>query len=879
MGLGTTKKKRVAYTAIQRMIEDDAITDSNRLAILRYLIENEGKTSASINSKTIPDYIIDAKQSSIVAKMDRAYNYAASGSYTYGLPTAANVSFHGFDITPVVKAYIESSLGYSVSMLYCNIGDANYSHFLWKKLIDAYGYNPTTNEITALSSSEGFPCYLKTAKLYYGIATVSSDETGETLKQYGLSTESGQCLTRSQDLNRPAVAIDVNTNVQDAYVDVTYQYIEIVPDTVAPPMATVNTLTFNTIDGYAEKGSSVSISVNSVFTINVGTDSTGYFTHTFSTALIVGDIVTILVTDEALNSSAALNKTVPYTNTSPATTGSDKTVIEITHTKYFTFNFVGYISSAVPIIPAEPDDPPTVVVGSDDYVPDYDYIQASYTYNVSGATHVGYLTYAYGTNTVAALEDLFNTSNTSGEFYPRLYTRLNQQDLPNTLSPSSNEYKTSSRMGSLMGIDWKDLSKSLHESVEDIQEVHQMFVGLAIPMNTNDPALHEYLYRYWFKTYQDINDYITDPLFPVIGGKKGQTIKVEDSVYTHYVSFEAIAIISITGSIGATGTYAHEYVNEYQDATNSTYEANTGNTEYSQQVFNPYPSYHSYKHQINATTYTEVRVYSSLVSHSFSGLTTSAVGDDPDLLIPLDRTATLYMTGKEKEILYSKCLYLFVNLVKIIKIKWYQREGFRIVINIIALIIIIMSKGSATKLAIALIKLAIVNIAIRIIIRLLIKLGVREDIASAVGAVLSFMAGSGVDSIQGLTSMTALQTLQALSTAFNIYTKTYEYRMKALIKESEDFYINSKEKEEELKQARALLDTDTISMDLQLLLKDARSTVFIKLGESPDEFMYRNPINVTNLTVNYIENYVAIMMQPPNLNTMLNQIKRGDDYV
>ena len=65
MGLGTTKKKLVVFTAVQRMLEDAAITESSKAAIMRYLIENDGKTSASLNDKTIPDYLIEAAQNSI----------------------------------------------------------------------------------------------------------------------------------------------------------------------------------------------------------------------------------------------------------------------------------------------------------------------------------------------------------------------------------------------------------------------------------------------------------------------------------------------------------------------------------------------------------------------------------------------------------------------------------------------------------------------------------------------------------------------------------------------------------------------------------------------------------------------------------------------
>ena len=76
MGLGTTKKKLVVFTAVQRVMEDAAITESSKAAIMHYLIENDGKTSASLNDKTIPDHLIEAAQNSIPAKFNKAYNYA-----------------------------------------------------------------------------------------------------------------------------------------------------------------------------------------------------------------------------------------------------------------------------------------------------------------------------------------------------------------------------------------------------------------------------------------------------------------------------------------------------------------------------------------------------------------------------------------------------------------------------------------------------------------------------------------------------------------------------------------------------------------------------------------------------------------------------------
>ena len=36
----------------------------------------------------------------------------------------------------------------------------------------------------------------------------------------------------------------------------------------------------------------------------------------------------------------------------------------------------------------------------------------------------------------------------------------------------------------MLGLNWKDWSKTLHESIEDIADVQQLFTTLAVPMNT-----------------------------------------------------------------------------------------------------------------------------------------------------------------------------------------------------------------------------------------------------------------------------------------------------------------------------------------------------------------------------------------------------------
>jgi len=882
MGIFSSRERTYAFTAIQRMSEDADIIPSSKVAMLHYLAASANSPSVSVNDKSLAQYLMEYSQKSLPSRCRRAYRFAENGGYAYGLPTANEAVVAGINLSNKVKTFLDATTGHTVSMVYAYIGDPNYQHFMWKKLIEVYGYNPTTNELATFTNSKGFPCYLQTGKLIFGSQTVVSTESGEALQQYGYSTESGECLSRSQNLNAPVVTPDVNTNTPDAIAEVFYQYNEPIPDVTPPPIAVVNNLSTTTINGYAEKDSYLSVFVNGSYVTLIAASSTGYFTYTFGTALTTGDTVRLFVVDDASNVSDEVDTVVPYTNGSPVTLGTDKTITTITRTESFTFDFLDYIPSAIPVIPAEPDDTPTVVVGDDSYVPEYDYIQACYTYVDSGTTHIGYLTYAYGTNTIPELEDLFSTSVAAGQFYPRLYARVNRQNLANTLSPSSSEYKSSKQLARMLGLNWQDWSKTLHDSIEDINDVQQLFLTMAVPMNTSDAAIREYLYRYWLKTYNELTVDITTGALASINGKEGITLEVKDTAYAHYVSFSAITKHTVSGTIGSVGTYTSDYLNGYEAAIAAGYAPGTGVVQYATVMPTMYSAYHTYKYQNTESTYIEIRVYSAKSVHIFSGLSTTAIGEDGNLIIPLDRTATAYMTSKEKEILYAKSLHLFVNMVKIIKIKWYQRSGFKIVMNVVAVVIAVVTVGAGAPLSaylVAIVQALVINVAINVAIKLLIKLGLPKEVA-AVLVFIAVLKGSGIsiNNLADIAKLTTIQLLQTASLAFQISNKVIALNMQELQKEAEVFYTESQEKQAALKQAKDLLGGEVMDAELELLSSHLRNQVFIKLGEMPEDFLSRNPINVTQLSHALAENYVDIMLQPPSLADRLNQMKRGDDY-
>ena len=203
--------------------------------------------------------------------------------------------------------------------------------------------------------------------------------------------------------------------------------------------------------------------------------------------------------------------------------------------------------------------------------------------------------------------------------------------------------------------------------------------------------------------------------------------------------------------------------------------------------------------------------------------------------------------------------------------------------NVIAIAIAVFSVGSGAPLSayiIAAVQALAINIAINITLRLLIKLGLSSEAAGVLTLVLVMYGGTYISGgvIPIATESFAINLLTGLSYAFQMYSKVVALNLKQLQKEAEDFFANSQEKQLVLKQAKELLDGEVFDMDLELLIGNSRSQVFIKLGEKPEDFLARSPLNVTQLSKALVENYVDIMLQPPSLADMLNQSKRGDDY-
>lgn len=431
-----------------------------------------------------------------------------------------------------------------------------------------------------------------------------------------------------------------------------------------------------------------------------------------------------------------------------------------------------------------------------------------------------------------------------------------------------------------MGIDWAEWSASLHSSIAEstpIGDVRQIFLTLAAPMNTTDPVIIEYQYRYWQKMYDELTTNVTTGALAGTGARIGKVLEIKDTKYTNYIGFNAVNVTTFTGTIGAVGTYNSEYVNAKRVWNATHYAASTGRGAYSLEGSPVPPAHHVYRYQDTLTTYKEVKVFGAGSTHSFEGFSTSSAGTDDNLVIPIDKTVVVYLSSNEKEILFGKCFYLVVNLTKVIKTAWYARGAFKVVLVIVAIVLAFYGQAPLSAKILAFVVAVTVSVAVSVIITYLIKKGIITGRLASALAVVAFVLSAlkGVVNVS-LLNLTAMQLLTFTSFAFDMTAKAYTYEYQQVQKEASSFSLEVQEKQAALAKAKELLGDPPIPLELELLVSNSRSKVFITLGESPDDFMAKGSMNVIETLQGFVSNYVEIMMQPPNLQQLLNQTQRGN---
>ena len=214
MSIFKTRYKTSVATTVTRGIPDNMIPDAVKTGTLKGIFAGD----------QLVENILEEIASSIGVKAERMYRYAET-DYVHGLPSSS-IHFSNAG-QAAVQAVLTTLEGQPVTIKYSKYGPLNSLHFGWMAIVERYGYNAQTNELTVLSAAKGRPVYLADMVVMVAEATVAELENG-SLDQWGTSPRSGYVPTLgmfsggsgfSTILRSTPYAIDLSASVDYIRVD------------------------------------------------------------------------------------------------------------------------------------------------------------------------------------------------------------------------------------------------------------------------------------------------------------------------------------------------------------------------------------------------------------------------------------------------------------------------------------------------------------------------------------------------------------------------------------------------------------------------------------------------------------------------------------
>ena len=751
------------------MIDDENIQPMSKSVVLAYLRSTDS-ASTKTSTRSLADYLVEGRQSTIIAKLKRAHRMSKSDTYAMGevkgsyefKPTKERLN------TQLVST-LDTILGFTPDIVYQEFGKANYYHIAKYTLQESYGYNPITNEVLNESDRIGKKVYLKDIVIELNQNTVDLSDQIQLVFQ-GPTATSGYTPFRVA-ASRPHTQIQVTSAIPDSKCTFDLCYAD-------------------------DSGNEVSY--------NITMDYTNYISPNDTDSDVI-DEDTVL--------------------------GTNPDVI-------------------APSVPA-----PTT---------DADYVMAYYTYTRNDKEYAEYFTYRTGTNLIAKLEEVVESVEKTGVYPPRLYARMRGTNYVK-YSEDTEEYKSMTKYGKLLGIKWKDWVEEVHDNMSGLEYVREIFLTFGVEANSKNKVVHQYLYHYFDTAYRGLPNvsakgytvkgkFINKVLSLPPSARQGVTIHLKDSLHTSGLSFAAIDKQLVKGTITDVGKYTFKYVN----------------------------GAHTYYYQETENSYTAIAVYNlKSIDLMDGGHWFTPSGTSEDLIVPLDLAITANLTSVELEKLYAMSMQMVVNTSQTVKKKWYQTGIFKVVMFIVAIVITVFfpPAGLAALGTMALVAVGIgISVAISVVIRLLqklvISLGISSTFFQVIMVILAVVAAAyggylNITNTTGLAGMTASNVMLVSNAAFAMANAGQQVALVKAMNQYQQSVLDLQARDQSLKEkveALGLLQVPT--PEIMIFLPPV--SLDIRLGEEPEEYYEKSihNVNVGTYVYDYIESYVDINTLLPDLNKL-----------
>jgi len=428
-----------------------------------------------------------------------------------------------------------------------------------------------------------------------------------------------------------------------------------------------------------------------------------------------------------------------------------------------------------------------------------------------GFTH--YWAYEQALGTYPALDDISNLGIYAEDMLPIIPLRKEFENSNDPLSSSysATEADTSRALLKILGLDYDYIIEEISNN-PDIALIEDAFVLFGLNIYSTDVNVQEILYvlfnNFYISSTISKADYDANPT-----GVAVNLVKVEEQNYNASICYNYIEETMETGSIGPIG----HYETEVQVEINDTYEEDPDTGVTSGGGVN---SQYYLRKQITANSYTQLRVdglYAITVIRTVIGTyktTTVELSEDAaeqiKFVVPLSLDALDNAAYLTKERVVMEALHIVIYAADHVHLEWYETEEFlslvSVVLKIIAIVILFYSLGSASNVAAALYALAqqlLIQYILKLALAELLEYYADNDAAKA-AIIIAYLYASYALGGSGAGELFSAETLMNLVTAVNI---DISIEAKSLEEERLEFLMDADERQEELENARDLLDT------------------------------------------------------------------------
>lgn len=778
--------------SVTRVIDDEYMPDVIGQAITKYTLDKQ-------NTMSLTDLMLQYGWKSNAVKWKAAYRYAARpGKYTYGLPVSglvAATSFTNAESLGLVLATLTG--GTDIQYGYSKFGSINFRHAMWQLITSNYNYNVITNELPTLSSQIGKPVYLSNAINYLTNDTqVLADPF--SLEHWGASPQAGFTPSRPANPSKEDT-LDRLSDTGNNYIRIEYQF------AVTGAKTTTSVATTTVTKKVTPPGGSPT-------TTTTSSDATSV-TNDFNGANMPSRITGTVKSNESTSTNTVTGNPSTTTVTAPDGTVTETTTQTVTNNTVNSFDAVytsdfnigfgqydfdpklGNIDTGTVLDDRDSGnyDPNAVLDPSGESDADTgDWFQVFFNWMAGSVRRYGFFTYAYGSGNYPALDGITDTTVADfGKHYPRIYFRLKGDKIIEDKYANTDAYKTSVKLAKKLDMQWQPLGEEVYNSLSSLSKIRDVCLFQAIPANTSNELEREYLFNY-FKVFYNLR-----PTFKLGNGTvvptipEGATATKPLTDYDTYAAHSGAIQTSVDGALSMGNNMdAIGYrvvdgviggVDEYSSSTGNAarvnvfkigYTSDTGGTQYATYYTTSPVFYHSYKHQISATQYEEIRVYALQFGAKVGGKYVWKSKTDDNLMVQLDYAFRKMFSAHKAELLFARATHLYIGTEYTVKSKWYQTGLFKAVVVVVAVVLSWWTAGASMSL-IAVVTAAATAIGAMVIMSLLskyvfAKLGGWFAILAVIVAVVLIAYGGYLylTNAVGPYSITAMQMLAASNVAF-----------------------------------------------------------------------------------------------------------------